>query len=509
MKSRSSAMRRVVSAGLIVGLALPATLRAQATIGGDWRSDVNRFARRLVVAGLTPGMGIAVTHGDWVVHAEGFGLADMSSGRGVGQETAFYIASSTKALTATAVLLLAHRGTIDLDAPVTRYLPELRFRPPLDAGSVTIRDLLTMTHGIEDGGPVIFRTAYTGEFTNDDLVALLADYRPAESGDAFSYGNLGYNILGLVLEAVGGAGWKEVVEREVLVPLGSRGVSAYLSRLDPDHVAMPHDIVPREGFQRSRLAKADATLHAAGGHFAVPADLARFVAAHASGGLLEGRRVFPSEVVEAARETHAEQDRDFGPYHRFGWGFGWDLGTYEEKTVVHRFGSFSGYRSHMSFMPDHGIGVVVLVNGGGPASPTADLMASYIYDRLLGRADLENVYAARFAEFKALLDQGHERAAGQLAERRARLAPLSHPLEAFAGTYENPTMGRMEWRVVAGGLEVRAGVAGSRAEVYDAAQDQLRIEITGGGEIVDFAFAPGADAATSFEYDGRTFRRVE
>jgi hypothetical protein len=101
-----------------------------------------------------------------------------------------------------------------------------------------------------------------------------------------------------------------------------------------------------------------------------------------------------------------------------------------------------------------------------------------------------------------------ERMAQQLAERRARSAPLSHPWEAFAGAYENPELGRMEWRVVDEGLEVQVGVAASRAEIFDAAEDKLRIEITGGGEVVDFEFTAEADAASSLEYHGERFVRV-
>ena len=132
---------------------------AQAVLGGDWRSDVDRFAGKLVDMGAAPGIGLAIVQDDWVLYTRGFGVADMDAGRRVDTETAFYIASSTKALTATAVVTLADRELIDLHAPITTYVPELRFRPPLDAESVTVHDLLTMTHGIHQGlGPVVFRT---------------------------------------------------------------------------------------------------------------------------------------------------------------------------------------------------------------------------------------------------------------------------------------------------------------------------------------------------------------
>ncbi|HUP20590.1 MAG TPA: serine hydrolase domain-containing protein [Gemmatimonadota bacterium] len=480
---------------------------AQATIGGDWRADVARFAQSVIDAGLAPGMGVAVSQDDRVLYTGGFGVADAASGRGVGEDTAFYMASSTKALTATAVTLLAERGEIDLAAPVTRYLPDLAFGAPLAADSVTIERLLTMTHGIEDGGPVVVRTAYSGDFTAGLLIDLLAGYGPAEDGRAFNYGNLGYNILGMVLAPGTEHGWKDVVRREVLEPLGMASTTARVSELDPDRIALPHNVVPGEGFRRISLGKTDANLHAAGGHFTTAGDLARFVAAHASGGRLEGERAFPAAPIAATHERRVPQARSFGPYRRVAWGYGWDIAEWEGKTIVQRFGSFAGYRSHMSFEPVSGVGVVVLVNGGGPASPATDLVASYVYDRMLGRADLEAEYARRRAELEAEAEADGAELAAHLAERRARLAPLPHPLEAYAGDYESPRVGRIEWRVVAGGLEARMGVVQTRAEVFDAAANRLRIEI-GGGVVAEFEFPPGGGPAGAVTMAGERFERV-
>ncbi|MGH2950946.1 MAG: serine hydrolase domain-containing protein, partial [Solirubrobacterales bacterium] len=433
-------------------LLFPSPAAGQATIGGEWREDVAAFAQRVVDLGLTPGVGIAVTQDDWVLWSGGFGVADAATGRKVDEATQFYIASSTKALTGTTVALRAARGEIDLDAPIDRYIPGLAFRAPMDAGQVTVERLLTMTDGLEDGGPVVIRTAYSGEFTPELLIELLAGYGPDEDGAGFSYDNLPYNILGLALDPANAEGWKDAVEAEVLEPLGMVETSARLSTLDPDRLAMPHAIVPGSGYRRIHLAKADANLHAAGGHFTTPRDLARFVAAHASGGRLEGVRVFPEAPITSTHEKHADQDRTFGPYKRFGWGYGWDLGTWEGKTIVHRFGSFPGYRSHMSFEPESRLGVVVLVNGDDPASPAADLLASYVYDRLLGRDDLEAAYERRLHELEAEAAESERETADHLAERARRLAPLAHPLAAYAGTYVSPTLGTMAWRVVAGGL---------------------------------------------------------
>lgn len=475
----------------------------------DWHPDVDGFASRLVEAGLVPGMGIAVTRGDSVVHTAGFGLADQATGRAVDDSTAFYIASSTKALTATAVVLLAEHGELDLEAPVSSYIPGVRFDSPLDADSITIEALLTMTEGLQDGGPVVFRTAFTGDFLAGQLVELLAGYGPSESGHAFSYGNLPYNILGLVLSPQDGHGWKDLIRREVLEPLGMDKTSARVSDYEPQAIARPHEMRPGGGWQPVRLAKADENMHAAGGHFASAKDLGRFVASHLGDGTVGGERIFPAGVLASTHRKRVDQDRDFGPFHRFGWGYGWDLGTFEGDTIVHRFGSFTGYRSHMSFMPSHGIGVIVLVNGDGSASPAADLMATYIYDRIRGKPDLTAIYDARLNELEERAIQGLQELADHLAERAARQVPLPHPLEAYTGVYEHPALGRMEWRVAGDDLEVSMGIAKSEAEVYAAAEDQLRVELTGGGEVIDFTFPEGGGPAESLEYNGFTMARVE
>ncbi len=140
----------------------------------------------------------------------------------------------------TAAALLAERGELDLDASLSTHLPALRMTPPLSPDSITLRHLLTHTHGIDAGGPVTFRTAFSGEFTNEQLVDILATYKPAANGRVFRYGNLGYNIAGVAMDATLGVGWKDVLEQEVFVPLGMSSTTAYRSRADEAGLAMPY-----------------------------------------------------------------------------------------------------------------------------------------------------------------------------------------------------------------------------------------------------------------------------
>lgn len=475
----------------------------------DWRVDINRYARRMIHAGFFPGMQIAVTQGDKVMYVGSFGVADIDSGRRVDDHTRFYTASTTKALTATAVVLEASRDKLRLDAPVTRYVPGIAFQAPLQADAVTIQGLLSMTDGIDDCLPMVFRTAFSGVFTQTGLIQLSQHCGPSKTGHSFNYRNLPYNLLGIVLAPDVRDGWKAVVRRDVLQPLGMSETTAEISILDTTQVAMPHEATG-DGFKRIRLAKTDNNLHAAGGYFTTAGDLAKFIAVHAADGQLDGHRIFAAAVIASTHAEHASQDHDFGPYHRFGWGFGWDLGTFEGHTLVHRFGAFAGYRSHASFMPDTGVGVVVLANG--VAVPfAADEMANFIYDRLSGdRTHVNTKHKLAFQQLELRKAHFAQRIAEHQAELRTRdQQALPHPLAAYTGQYVNPLLGAMNWKVSDGHLEVSIGAAQSDATISDAAKNKLRVELIGNGQVVRFQFPETAGPASTAEYEGYRFERVD
>ncbi len=496
-----------------VGAWIAMVLIAGTSFAGEPGKGVGRSAEILdptVTAlfglGLAPGMAVAAVQNGEIVYARGFGVTDVTTKRPVDADTEFYIASTTKSFTALTAALLARRGVVDLDAPITRYLPGVKLHDGIDPNRVTLRTLLTHTHGISNDGPVTFRTAFSGEFTNDLLLRLLSVHPPAKSGYAFEYGNIGYNVAGLVLEAVTKTGWKELVEREVLKPAGMAHTTAYISRVKEDQLAMPHWPNDDAGFRRIYNAKRDSNMHAAGGHESTARDLARWIEAHLDRGQIDGRQVFPAEVIAESHRLEAVQDRAFGPYQRYGWGFGWDLATYEGDTLVSRFGSFYGaYRSHVSFMPQRGVGVVVLVNNGASGSTLADLVATYLYDRLLEKPGAEEKWSKTLAGVPAQAEMMRKKMAEDRARRAARPQTLPHPVAAYAGEFESPELGRMRWNVKDGKLEVTMGALWSPVETYDATKNQVRVELTGGGEVISFEF--DGSKAVALTYNNFRFER--
>lgn len=459
-----------------------------------------------MATGLTPGIAVALVQGDRIVWQAARGYADREAKLKVTDDTRFYIASTTKALTALAAASLAARGELDLDAPLSRYLPKAKHPVGLSNDSIRVVDLLTHTHGIDGQGPISARVAFTGDYTNEDLMRALGAHSAAQTGRAFAYSNLGYDLVGLILDPLQKGGWKEVVEREVLLPLGMTSTSAYRSRVPQDRIAQPYEMTP-SGFEPRALAKQNNNMGPAGGHFSTATDLARLLVAEMNGGRVDGKACIPAEVIDATQRLHAVQDRKFSFYHRYGWGLGWDLGTFDGDTLLHRFGSFPGFWSHVSFMPRRHLGVVVLTNGGGAGSALSNLVANSIYDRMIGRSDAQARFTAGLVEQRQRGARMREAITAERAKREARQKPMPHPLAAYAGTYGHPDWGAIELRETNGKLEAIMGEARSSVEVFDAEKEQLRVELFGGGSVMQVYFYQGADRAREILLEGASFKR--
>jgi hypothetical protein len=193
----------------------------------------------------------------------------------------------------------------------------------------------------------------------------------------------------------------------------------------------------------------------------------------------------------------------FAAFHRHGWGLGWDLGTYDGDTLVHRFGGFPGFRSHVSFMPDRHVGVIVLTNAGGAGSTLADAVATTIYDILLGKPEIERRLDSIVAETRSSANRLREQQAQAQAEFAGRPQQLPFPVTIYAGSYCNEAAGCLELRVERNRLRAKMGVAESDVVVTDGPMHRVEVELTGAPTAVTFAVEGGQAVALTFQ--GRRF----
>ena len=433
-------------------------------------SSATRDIDRLVTQTLAevpdvPSLSIAVVRDGKPVYVRGAGLADVENRIAARAQTQYYIASSTKAFTGLACAILAERGVLDLDAPVTRYLPELTLAPPLDANAITLRRLLTHTSGLSNHA-IEFRTAYTGEFTPSLLVSLLGQSTEGKSG--FQYSNLGYVVASMVVERVTGKPWQRVVDELVLQPLGMTRTTSTISKAAELALGYTND---RDGsLVRARVMKTDATMHAAGGIVTTASDMARWLIANIRN---DG----------AFAETHRAQapvSIERGEFKSTGYGFGWYIGQYGGENVLFHLGSFEGWYSHVSFMPEKGMGVVIVTNTSGIGAAVPDFLAARIYDVLLGKPPGEN-------QFASTLKQRKERYLAEVAKRAQRPRSLQHDNAAYAGSYTNPMYGTIVIAQRGDKLVASIGPLTSELEPFTE-PESARVEFAGSGEVFRFTF---------------------
>jgi CubicO group peptidase (beta-lactamase class C family) len=471
------------------------------TARADLAAETDAFARRIMSEmGGPPALSVAVIKDGQVILERAWGVADVEARIPASPQTRFYIASSTKPFTAAAARLLAEEGKLDLDAPLKKTLPRLEFAAPLSTERVSLRDFLAHRAGITSGA-VNFRFSTAGTMTDDDIYAsfkLQTDSAPV----GFRYSNVAYILAGLALEEATGSQWQDVLRARIFEPLGMKSTSTSMSA---GPVAASYLI--DGGAPHRTPSKADATMHPAGGMVSTAPDLARFVAGQLGGGTIGGKRVFPEHAIRELHSPQVHLSAAWGPLKRKAYGLGWYLADYEGDTVVHHFGGFGGAYAHLSFMPEHGLGVVLLSNGG---RDPAEMLAWFIYDTLLKKNDRGSKYDAAIAKMTADLTKSRADRNAKRKEMEQRLKnppPQSHPLAAYQGTYRSNRLGDVIVTARNGRLVATTGVLSP--VLVPEGGDAFSVDWSGdvSFEPVKFVFDGKTDAQV-FDWDGRRFERV-
>lgn len=432
---------------------------------------VNAWGARLEQAG-TPGVSVAVVKDDRVILEAAFGIRN-ADGDPADSDTVFYIASSTKSFTAFAICMLAAEGKLDLDQPVVEVLPAFRLKDEEATRSVTIRDLLSHRLGISAHPAIVFNDAYSGQITEERFFRLLERSEPTGK---FTYNNLHFTILGRCVESVSGLHWKRFLRERIFDPIGMGRTSGNVSYYDGDP-NVSFGLQPGiRGFEDVAVAKTDETMHAAGGLKTTARDLAQFIRLNLNRGIVDGTRLLPEKNTEAMWVRTSKDDGDFGPFQRSGYGLGWVTGALGGETLVSHFGGYAGFSAHVSFMPEHGVGVAVVANGGGSAGRGAHAIACDVY-RSLCAPEAPYFWPELFEQAKAR--EAQPKAAG--GEGMVESEGLMLDPEAYVGSYDNDDWGTFEIYMEAGELQGRIGNLSPR--LICSSIDGFRCDLFPGAEV--------------------------
>lgn len=457
---------------------------------------------------MAPGLGVAVYTPDGT-YARGFGVTDIDTGERAHADTAFYIASSTKPLTALALAALHGRGELDLDQTIAAYAPQARFPDAVRPDEVRLRQLLSHTHGIEND-PLGFRVAFSGQHDPDTLWRLLASSTVNSEAPLgqFQYTNVGYNIATVITDRNLGVVWQDLLQREIFDPAAMTRASARMSRAVTGgwSVAKPHGLSRDNTVRRIYLEKADQTMQSAGGVIISPTDAVKWLELMCEDGRVGGRQIIPAQVVQATRAPLADVNATFDGYVREHYGLGWYLGPNRDEQMLHHFGGFAGFRAHVSYIPARRVGVAVFVNEDFVSADIVDAIANYVYDRTADRSDAQSRFDTALDGVAAQRDRRVAQATADRANRASREWTLTRPKPAYAGAYQNAEWGRIDIRASESEIELTFGVLHAVAEPFTR-PDSMRVEFFPGmGVPVQFTGEGAQPSAVVFR--GAAFTRM-
>ena len=395
-----------------------------------------------VAGGAAPAMQMAVVQGDKLVCSGAYGLADAGTGRKADSATRFVIGSVSKLFTALAVMQLRDAGKLDLDDKVTSRLPWFTLEGDPHP-SVTIRELLLQLGGLPRE-PLGASWTERRMPSRDQLIRDMAsepETVPREG--AWKYSNLGYAVLGLVVEAASGERYADYVTAHILGPLGMTDTVAEPGPATPG-LALGYG-APSGGTRSSRDFLAMGGMLPAAGIASTARDLGRLAAWMLA--------TDDGPVLSAASRREMLRAQAVLPDWAVGQGLGFELHRAGSAARIGHAGRAAGYAAQLQVDPSLGIGVAVLAN--------AD-------DAHPGRL-VENAFALF--------------GAGILHERATRPVPVADPAwQRYLGTYVDADGGESGVAIVDGRLAwVEPGAA-------EPARTAIFLDPAGAGR---FRFASG------------------
>jgi len=390
-----------------------------------------------------PGAAIGVIKDGKVVHAAGYGLREQGFADPVDTKTLFRVASTTKAITAASLAMLADGGKLSWDDKVVDHMPGFQLYDPWITQHFTVTDLLTHRSGLAPYSGDLMLWPRPNSFTREDILHGLRYFEPAkEFRTGYDYDNLLYIVAGELVPAVTGQQWQDFVDEHILGRLGTtRCFAGRIPENQMVNLAVPHAMVEdsMQVIERNRVAAQTAVAAAAGGVRCSLDDMLKWVRLQlARGQLPDGSRLF-SERQSAAmwspktiRSVSPEETERDGTHFK-SYGLGWHLVDVHGYKQVHHTGSFTGFNTSIVLIPELDLAAIVMLNASAGSARTAIVNA--IIRPYLGQRGIDWVeyYLAREVAEAASNE-------GVVVIAYAQ-GSVSGELSSYVGTYNDPWFG--------------------------------------------------------------------
>jgi len=400
---------------------------------------LTEFARNVMQQFDIPGVGLSLIDGGKVVFEGGLGVKTLGRPDPVDADTLFLAASNTKAMTTLLLAELVDAHKVRWDQPVTELYPGFRLGDAETTRQVLIKHLVCACTGLpRQDFEWLFNFA---KATPASSLALLGTMQPTSGfGQIFQYSNLMAGAAGFVAGSIVdpkqelGAAYDQAMRSKVFAPLGMTHTTFDFATALRGDVASPHDVdvdgktVPA----RMDINYSVVPLRPAGGMWTSVRDLSKYLQMElARGRLPDGTQLVSPENLLERRKPQVQTGEDIA------YGMGLVINTQYGIPVIGHGGSMFGYKSEMIFLPDHGVGAVILTNadsGGYLSGPFRRRLLEVLFD---GRPEAVEQAKA-----------GNAQRLANLAKRRERLVVPPDAAEAgkLAARYASPALGTLAVR---------------------------------------------------------------
>jgi CubicO group peptidase (beta-lactamase class C family) len=308
-----------------------------------------------------PGVALGVYHAGRTASA-GLGITNLEHPLPVNEHTLFQIGSITKTFTATMIMRLVEEGRLELDAPVQRYLPDLRLKDPGAAGRVTVRHLLTHTAG--------WAGDYFADFGRGDgaLSRYVASLEVLEQltapGELYAYNNAGFSLAGRLIEIATGKTYESAARELALEPLGMVRSFFFAEEVITHRAAVGHTVTQEREVTVARPWALARSASAAGSLISCVSDLLRYARFVLGDGILPGDEP-PSKgdrllQPESMRLMHTPQVPTATPGE---WiGLSWFIRQMGDVKVLRHGGATHGQCAQFLVVPERDFALVILTN---------------------------------------------------------------------------------------------------------------------------------------------------
>lgn len=414
--------------------------------------EFEKYALKSMQEWEVPGMAVAVVKGDKLIYSNAFGVKQLGNPDKVDVNTIFQVGSTSKAFTSALAAIMVDQGHFEWRDKVVSHLPDFGMYDPWVTAQFEVQDLMAQRSGLE---PQVLSAVPIVGFDRKHVMYSMRYAKPSYSfRSEFSYINSAFLWAAALVEEYTNKTWEKNLEDHIFNPLGMKSSSSTMEEyLKTDNKSALHSRIDDRINEEVQALPWDwpyfdwvYTMGPAGSIGSNVIDISRWLRMHIAGGEFEGKRIVSRENLEY---THTPKTIVKAPLEgeRLSYCLSWIYNTYEPADIIWHNGGTFGAKSIVSFMPEAGIGIIVLSNLRSNMVPEA--LAKRFYDLYFNNP---------FRDWsKEHLDKAKEAIAADPYPERPKdfLPPRS--LVHYTGEYENEVWGKAEVTVENGALGLVVG----------------------------------------------------